>query len=49
MTMRHVLIEGHGLARRIERIAPLEPRHTRALIQGVIAGSATRPSASRSR
>jgi predicted PurR-regulated permease PerM len=33
MTMYYVLLEGHGLARRIERIAPLEPRHTRALIQ----------------
>ena len=32
MTMYYVLIEGPGLARRIERIAPLEPRHTRALI-----------------
>ncbi len=33
MTMYYVLIEGPGLARRIERIAPLEPRHTRALIK----------------
>ena len=33
MTMYYVLVEGHGLARRIERIAPLEPRHTRALIE----------------
>jgi predicted PurR-regulated permease PerM len=33
MTMYYVLLEGHGLARRIERIAPLEPRHTRALIK----------------
>ena len=33
MTMYYVLVEGHGLARRIERIAPLEPRHTRALLQ----------------
>ena len=33
MTMYYVLLEGHGLARRIERIAPLDPRHTRALIQ----------------
>ena len=32
MTMYYVLLEGAGLARRIERIAPLEPRHTRALI-----------------
>jgi predicted PurR-regulated permease PerM len=32
MTMYYVLLEGPGLARRIERIAPLEPRHTRALI-----------------
>jgi len=32
-TMYYVLLEGEGLARRIERIAPLEPRHTRALIQ----------------
>ncbi len=32
MTMYYVLIEGPSLARRIERIAPLEPRHTRALI-----------------
>lgn len=32
MTMYYVLIEGPRLARRIERIAPLEPRHTRALI-----------------
>lgn len=31
-TMYYVLLEGPGLARRIERIAPLEPRHTRALI-----------------
>jgi predicted PurR-regulated permease PerM len=33
MTMYYVLIEGPGLARRVERIAPLEPRHTRALIK----------------
>ena len=33
MTMYYMLIEGHDLARRIERIAPLEPRHTRALLQ----------------
>lgn len=32
MTMYYVLLEGAGLARRIERIAPLEPRHTRALL-----------------
>ncbi|MBX3259320.1 MAG: AI-2E family transporter [Labilithrix sp.] len=32
MTMYYVLIEGPGIARRIERIAPLEPRHTRALL-----------------
>ncbi|MBS2019466.1 MAG: AI-2E family transporter [Deltaproteobacteria bacterium] len=32
MTMYYVLLEGTRLARRIERIAPLEPRHTRALI-----------------
>lgn len=32
MTMYYVLLEGTGLARRIERLAPLEPRHTRALI-----------------
>lgn len=32
MTMYYVLIEGTGLARRIEHIAPLEPRHTRALL-----------------
>lgn len=32
MTMYYVLLEGPRLARRIERIAPLEPRHTRALI-----------------
>ncbi|CAN5908557.1 AI-2E family transporter [soil metagenome] len=33
MTMYYVLLEGHGLARRIERLAPLDPRHTRALLQ----------------
>jgi predicted PurR-regulated permease PerM len=33
MTMYHVLLDGHGLARRVERIAPLEPRHTRALLK----------------
>ncbi|MDB4944625.1 MAG: hypothetical protein JWP97_4159 [Labilithrix sp.] len=32
MTMYYVLLEGPRLARRVERIAPLEPRHTRALI-----------------
>jgi predicted PurR-regulated permease PerM len=32
ITMYYVLLEGPRLARRIERIAPLEPRHTRALI-----------------
>lgn len=32
LTMYYVLIEGPGIARRIERIAPLEPRHTRALL-----------------
>lgn len=32
MTMYYVLLEGPRLSRRIERIAPLEPRHTRALI-----------------
>lgn len=32
MTMYYVLIDGARLARRIERIAPLEPRHTRALL-----------------
>jgi predicted PurR-regulated permease PerM len=31
-TMYYVLVEGPGIARRIERIAPLEPRHTRALL-----------------
>lgn len=31
-TMYYVLIEGSNLARRIESIAPLEPRHTRALL-----------------
>jgi predicted PurR-regulated permease PerM len=31
-TMYYVLFQGPQLARRIERIAPLEPRHTRALI-----------------
>lgn len=32
LTMYYMLIEGTGIARRIERIAPLEPRHTRALL-----------------
>ena len=32
LTMYYMLVEGEGLARRIERIAPLEPRHTRALL-----------------
>jgi predicted PurR-regulated permease PerM len=32
MTMYYVLIEGPRLARRIERIAPLEPYHTRSLL-----------------
>ena len=32
MTMYYMLREGAGLARRIEAIAPLEPRHTRALL-----------------
>lgn len=32
-TMYYVLLEGPKVARRIERIAPLEPRHTRALLQ----------------
>lgn len=32
MTMYYVLLEGPELARRIERIVPLEPRHTRALL-----------------
>lgn len=31
-TMYYVLLEGDVIARRIERIAPLEPRHTRALL-----------------
>jgi predicted PurR-regulated permease PerM len=30
--MYYVLISGPAIARRIERIAPLEPRHTRALL-----------------
>ena len=33
LTMYYMLVDGHSLARRIERIAPLEPRHTRALLQ----------------
>lgn len=32
LTMYYALLEGQGIARRIERIAPLEPRHTRALL-----------------
>lgn len=32
-TMYYMLLEGPKVARRIERIAPLEPRHTRALLQ----------------
>lgn len=32
LTMYYVLVEGPGIARRIERLAPLEPRHTRALL-----------------
>jgi predicted PurR-regulated permease PerM len=32
VTMYYVLVDGPRLARRIERIAPLEPRHTRALL-----------------
>lgn len=32
LTMYYVLIEGPGIAQRIERIAPLEPLHTRALL-----------------
>ncbi len=32
VTMYYAIVEGPGLARRIERIAPLEPRHTRALL-----------------
>jgi len=32
MTMYYALVEGSRLARRIERVAPLDPRHTRALI-----------------
>lgn len=32
LTMYYALLEGNGIARRIERIAPLEPRHTRALL-----------------
>jgi predicted PurR-regulated permease PerM len=31
-TMYYVLLEGPKVARRIERVAPLEPRHTRALL-----------------
>ena len=32
MTMYYVLLDGPSLARRIERLAPLDPRHTRALL-----------------
>lgn len=32
MTMYYVLLEGPSLARRIERVSPLEPRHTRTLL-----------------
>ncbi len=32
MTSYYVLLEGPSLARRIERVAPLDPRHTRALL-----------------
>ncbi|MBX3208892.1 MAG: AI-2E family transporter [Labilithrix sp.] len=32
MTMYYMLIEGPEIARRIEGVAPLEPRHTRALL-----------------
>src|SRR5207244_10573277 len=32
LTMYYVLLSGPAIARRIERIAPLEPRHTRALL-----------------
>lgn len=32
LTMYYALLEGQSTARRIERIAPLEPRHTRALL-----------------
>lgn len=32
LTMYYVLLSGPSLARRLERIAPLEPRHTRALL-----------------
>jgi predicted PurR-regulated permease PerM len=32
MTTYYMLLEGPGLAQRLERIAPLEPRHTRALL-----------------
>jgi predicted PurR-regulated permease PerM len=33
MTQYYVLLEGPALAQRLERVAPLEPRHTRALIR----------------
>jgi len=32
MTMYYVLVEGESLSTRVERVSPLEPRHTRALI-----------------
>ena len=32
LTMYYMLGEGPGIAQRIERVAPLEPRHTRALL-----------------
>ena len=32
MTMYYVLRDGHGLTARLERVLPLEPRHTRALL-----------------
>ncbi len=32
LTMYYVLVSGPAIARRIERVAPLEPRHTRALL-----------------
>jgi predicted PurR-regulated permease PerM len=32
MTMYYMLLEGPGLAHRLERVVPLEPRHTRALL-----------------
>jgi predicted PurR-regulated permease PerM len=33
LTMYYVLVAGPAVARRIERVAPLEPRHTRALLE----------------